>query len=447
MVSFYKPTKRKAKNVVSGPVRQQVVIDDWDWQGQGVVRGKPVMFVEGALPGEHCEVDVTQAARQVAHGKLIRVDKQNSARRDAFCPVAAECGGCQLQHVDPDEALRLRQQAINHKLLSVLPQSELNWCTPLTGQTPAYRRKARLAVDARREGKVRVGFRAKRDNKVVNIEHCPVLETSLSALISPLKQVLNLHGGARHIGHISLMAGDNVSQITLKATRPLATALTHALAELAKDKGVNLLLENQNGDITPLHKVEAVTCRVTENRYLKPQPNDFIQVNAAVNRAMVEQALAWLAVKPGEKIADWFCGLGNFSLALADAGATVQAVEGVAAMVQQGQQNALEQGIDTIDWRHADLSNPQRLTDCLAFASDKVLLDPSREGAQAAAEALAQHKVDCIVYVSCNPGTFIRDAAILAGGGYRIEKIGLVEMFPYTQHLEVMALFTSDSLA
>ena len=173
-----------------------------------------------------------------------------------------------------------------------------------------------------------------------------------------------------------------------------------------------------------------------------PGPNDFVQVNPLVNQKMIHQALAWLSPQPHERIADWFCGLGNFTLPIAKSGAEVQAVEGVAQMVQRAKENALAQGITNIDYLHLDLSDEKQVYEALAAGFDKVLIDPSREGALTVCHALAKAKPNTIVYVSCNPSTFSRDARVLLEQGYKMKKAGVIEMFPYTQHMEMMALFT-----
>lgn len=441
MVSFYKPGKGKSAKR-QAPARTEVSIDDWDWKGQGVVRGNPVKFVSGALPGERCDVTITRTRRRVAEGHVSRVIEPSEARQAPFCPVAGQCGGCQLQHVDSDAALVWRQQAIDQLLIKAIGENTLNWQPAITGPKPAYRRKARLAIDARNPDNIAIGYRAKRDNRVVDIEHCPVLVPSLSSLIAPLKAELLRHNGIRHIGHIGLLAGDAVSQVTIKTMRALSGECKASLSAFARTHQVNMLIESSDGEIMTLHQHALLHCTVAGERHLAPGPNDFIQVNGAVNQRMIRQALAWLEIQQGETVADWFCGLGNFSLALADAGANVQAIEGVADMVQRAKATAQAQGINSIDWQHLDLTNYEAVKQSLAANIHKVLLDPSREGASVVCQALAEQPVERVLYVSCNPSTFSRDAATLTGSGYQMEKLSLIEMFPFTQHLEMMALFT-----
>ncbi len=180
-----------------------------------------------------------------------------------------------------------------------------------------------------------MGFREKAGNAVIDIQHCPILQTELSALIAPLKKVLASHDNKRVLGHVSVLAGDNVEQVTVKHTQSLAKAYTDMMLDFAQQYRVNVLLEDAKGHITPLHLQAPLKCHTVDGYYLMPGPNDFVQVNPLVNQKMIHQALAWLSPQPHERIADWFCGLGNFTLPIAKSGAEVQAVEGVAQMVQR----------------------------------------------------------------------------------------------------------------
>ncbi|WP_414829836.1 23S rRNA (uracil(1939)-C(5))-methyltransferase RlmD [Alteromonas sp. H39] len=457
MVSFYKPGKSgkagtnrhtsnqhvKSQDRGGQPAQSRsVTIDSWDWQGLGVSRQHPVTFVDGALPGETCDVRIVKQQKNVAYATAIKVTEPSALRRTPFCPIADKCGGCQLQHVHADEALALREQALDSLWKKQLGLNDIPWQPALTGNHPAYRRKARLAVDARDSNAVRIGFRERRGKQVVDVESCPVLVTALNDLLPELRDVLMGHEGIRHVGHVSLLRGDNCSQVTVKITRPISQTMRDALTAFGEKLKVNVQLEGKDGNFQMLHDEAPVTCETEPGLYIAPQANDFVQVNREVNQQMISQAMAWLEPKPEERIADWFSGLGNFSLSLARRGAHVQAVEGVSEMVQRARANARKQGVENIDWLHLDLTKPHVIKQALSTGFDKVLLDPSREGALEVCEALAGSRTKKILYVSCNPSTWTRDAKVLLDSGYKMDKVGVLEMFPYTRHLEVMALFT-----
>lgn len=440
MVTFYKP-KGDSNNKAAAPV----TIDSLDWKGQGVAKGKTMHFVSGALPGETVAIKVTNSNKKVRSAHAIRVDNPSSHRVKPFCPVASRCGGCQLQHIESEAALSFRNLAIKEMLQRQLKFADEAWHTPISGPRPAYRRKARLALDARQPEKFKCGFREQQGKAVVDIHQCPVLLPTLSNLIAPLKKVLNSHENKRFLGHVSLLAGDNVAQVTIKHTQTLASQYVDAFASFASHHRVNLLLEDSKGAIQPVLVHAPLICSTLNGAYLTPGPNDFVQVNPAVNQQMIEQAIAWLSPSEGERIADWFSGLGNFTLPIAKRGAQVQAVEGVAEMVQRAKHNAREQGIDNVQWLQLDLFDEDSVLHALASGIDKVLIDPSREGALTVSHALVKAKPSTIVYVSCNPSTFSRDAEVLIEGGYTMDRAKVVEMFPYTQHMEMMARFTRQS--
>ncbi|MBO6226690.1 MAG: 23S rRNA (uracil(1939)-C(5))-methyltransferase RlmD, partial [Shewanella sp.] len=169
-------------------------------------------------------------------------------------------------------------------------------------------------------------------------------------------------------------------------------------------------------------------------------PGNFVQVNGQINKAMVAQAMDWLAPAPDERILDLFCGMGNFSLPLAKMGADVIGVEGVAEMVTQARVNAKANNLDKLTFYHGDLSVDLSLEPWMGKI-DKLLLDPTRAGAFESLQWLKKMKPRKVVYVSCNPASLARDSAVLLERGYRLQQLGLIDMFPQTHHIEAMALF------
>jgi len=435
-----------------------VSIDVLDWMGQGVSRGNPTYFVQGALPKEQCDVEILSVKKTVAQATTVKVVVPSEHRVEPFCPVFEQCGGCQLQHIEPQAALLQRDTALCEMMERQLSMSASAWQKPLSGKRPQYRRKARLAIDARNVDNVKLGFREAGSNKVVNVSTCPILTPTLTALPGLLQTCISGFDSAKYIGHISLMETDsnestNTAWVTIKHTKPLEASLLDTLITLAKEQCFSLSLENKRGAIRSLYDAtqsqplrdtaSSAKIYTVDGFWLSPSANDFVQVNKAVNEQMIYQALSWLDVGSDERVADWFCGLGNFTLPLAKTGAHVQAVEGVAEMVQRAKVNASAQGIENVEWLHLDLADETNVEQSLAHGFDKVLLDPSREGALTVCHALVKAMPKAIVYVSCNPSTFARDAKVLLDGGYAIEKAGAVEMFPFTHHMEMMALFTA----
>lgn len=439
MVSFYKPAKKSRKETVV----KTVSVDSLDMHGVGVSRSqKPIMFVEGALPGEQVKVKVISSQKQVSKAVTQRVLKASPLRVAPFCQYYGKCGGCQLQHISAQEALNEREQAMSDYWAHHLNITDLPWQPAITGTRPAYRRKARFAVDARNPKAAKIGFRQTNSKAIVDIDTCPVLELQLQTVMPALRDVLMSFSAIQHIGHIQALSGDNVAEFTIKATRDLPAALRDALVEFAINEKINIVIENTVGEFETLHREATLICKTAEAFYLTPTPDDFVQVNAQVNEKMVAQALDWLAADKDDTVADWFAGLGNFSFPLSRHAGHVYAVEGVASMVQKGQAAAQQQGIENITWQHLDLNDAVSVKNALGHGVTKILLDPSREGAAEVCRQIGAARTRQVLYVSCNPNSFTRDARIMLDAGYKIEKIGLIEMFPYTRHLEVMALFS-----
>ena len=441
----------KSKNAADTSESQKpntVTIEDLDWMGNGVVRGNPMVFVEGALVGETCDIEVVSSKKKVINARATNIHSPSDERQAPFCPVFDVCGGCQLQHIKPDAALVQRDRALKVMMERHLAMKPHVWQAPLAGPRPQYRRKARLAIDARNPNQIKLGFREANSNNVINVETCPILVDPLSKLIGPLRDVLAGFESARHIGHISLIAGDNTSHLVIKHTKALEAELIDAVSELVNTSssvgvyGIELKLENKQGQIRSVGRGTDMVMNTVNGCSISPSANDFIQINKVVNEKMVNQAIGWLNPKPNERIADWFSGLGNFTLPIAKLGAKVQAVEGVAEMVRRAKDNAQQQGIENVEWLHLDLADKTNVEASLQLGFDKVLLDPSREGALTVCHALVKALPKTIVYVSCNPSTFSRDAKVLIEGGYEMEKAGVAEMFPFTHHMEMMALFT-----
>jgi 23S rRNA (uracil1939-C5)-methyltransferase len=222
------------------------------------------------------------------------------------------------------------------------------------------------------------------------------------------------------------------------------------LVAFADMHGVELWLQTGGpGTVTPFHPRNATLA------YTLPEfdvavpfaPTDFTQVSAAVNRVLVRRAVALLAPQPGERVADFFCGLGNFTLPIARRGAIVAGIEGNAALVRKAEANAARNGLSGVtSFVVANLFVATRESVAALGPFDRALIDPPREGAVELVKSLPhrddERALERVVYVSCNPATLARDAAVLVHDRrYRLSAAGVVNMFPHTAHVESMAVF------
>lgn len=474
MVQTFRPPKKSPRKKSKGAQQKlplvELHIDAMDHEGLGVAKNhQPIVFVAGALPGETCRVALTEQKKNFCKGKVQEVILPSAERTDPFCPHFNECGGCQTQYIEHHTMLGLKQQAVSNLLrklagLDVTEQSADEslgnvWQAPIVANGQHYRRKARLAVDFRRENQPRIGYRGKGSNEVINISECAVLQTDLQKLLQPLSVLCPQLSSTRAIGHIELLQGDQLSEKEIVVSQPLVVfRMTKTipdtdkalLAGFAKAQQCHLALEFKTGEYEVLVGEEAaIYYSLSQDVQMRVQPNDFMQVNAEVNRQLVNTALDWLNLTPQDKVLDLFCGIGNFSLPMANKVEQVFGLEGIPDMVQRAQNNAQLNGIDNVEFFCKDLEQKDALQKWTKVGINKVVLDPSRAGAKQLMAQIVELKPEKVLYVSCNPATFGRDIAVLTselagskkGSLYSLDKIALLDMFPYTAHTEVVSLF------
>ncbi|MGX9461929.1 23S rRNA (uracil(1939)-C(5))-methyltransferase RlmD [Shewanella sp. A14] len=451
MAQFFQAKPNKSKQLSA---KLSLSVTQLDHLGAGIAQhqGK-VVFIPGVLPGETATVQFVEQKKSYAKAKLITIDVASTNRVQPHCPHYHQCGGCDLQHMDTIAQRNHKQVALVDLISKLSNAKSIETdiiAAPLVGEAWHYRRRARLAtVFDKKSQRLQLGFRAGNSNKIVSIQQCPVLAEPLSALITPLAVNLNQLKAKSCLGHVELTQADNGNFVVLRVTKVLPASDIRWLTGFAEKHQLNLLLQDDAGQLTQLYPLlhaenilarlpyyhlaqESVSCSFT--------PGNFVQVNGAINQAMVDQAVEWLEPQAGERILDLFCGVGNFSLPLALKAADVIGVEGVPEMVQQAKQNAVDNQLGNVTFYHADLS-ADLSTQTWLGKIDKLLLDPARAGAFESLQWLQKMQPKKVVYVSCNPASLARDSSVLLANGYRIAKVGLVDMFPQTHHIEAMVLF------
>lgn len=428
-------------------------VESLDHEGQGVahVDGK-VVFIEGALPGEIVEFEVRRRKPAYDVATATRVIRQSSQRITPRCAHFGVCGGCSMQHLDPRAQVAAKQRVLEDNLQRIGQVRAESMLPPVHGPAWGYRYRARLSVrDVRKKGGVLVGFHEKRSSYVADMRECHVVPAAISALLVPLRTLVESLSIRDRMPQIELAIGDAVTVLVFRNLEPLTAADEKALRAFADEHGVCVYLQPKGPEtVVRLHPMDAPALDYVLPEFdlrLPFSPAEFTQVNHEVNRILVRRAMALLDPQPGERIADLFCGLGNFSLAIARRGAHVHGIEGSAALVRRAQENAAANGLNDVSTFAAkDLFavTPEDVAGwgCL----DKLLIDPPRDGAMAVVKALAEPFPQRIVYVSCSPGTLARDAGVLVNvHGYRLAAAGVVNMFPHTSHVESIALFERSS--
>lgn len=422
--------------------KQTLTIERLAHDGRGIAfHDGRTWFVEGVLPGEQAEVRVLGARSQVVDARLERLIEASPARQPERCRHARDCGGCTLQHATHADQLALKQRTLADQLQRFAELVPERWAEPLTGPAFGYRRRARLAVrwdDA--AGRLEVGFRAAASQRIVALTECPVLVQPLQSLALALPDALRALANPRAIGHVELFSG-TAQALLVRHVTPLPPEDIQRLRAFCDAHQAQLWLQGA-GAPEPAGPAQPLGYRLERwDLTLAWRPGDFVQVNAVVNEAMIDQALDWLAPQPGERVLDLFCGLGNFALPLARQGAEVIGVEGVRDMFERAAGNAERNGLGHAHFYQADLSKPLADAPWARGGFGAVLLDPPRDGAFELVQQMSRLGARRVVYVSCNPATLARDAAALGRQGFRLRQAGVLDMFPQTAHVEAMAYF------
>ena len=441
MVQFFKP-KATRPAVFTSPIT--VKIDRWDHQGRGMVKvnGKTV-FVDGALPGETVVANIDQEKKEYAKASTIKVITGAAERETPLCRHYHECGGCDLQHVNMASQLAYKGESLLALVAKFARVSDVALAPTLAGEPLGYRRSARFGLQYQaKQRRLAMSFRRKNSNQLFQQNECPVLAPQLEALITPVHQVLQQLSIVEKLGHVAFYLAEQGPAILLRHLKALTKADMQRLIEFADKYQVYWFLQGNDNLVQALHHEVQLSYPLPQWQLnIQFTPNNFIQVNDSVNQKMIAQALAWLDVQPDDRVLDLFSGLGNFSLPLATKAKQVVGIEGIDAMVEQATLNAEQAGLTNVSFYQADLSSDFSQQPWAQEAFNKALLDPARDGALFVTEHLAKLNCDRIVYVSCHPATMARDAQVLLERGYQLTRLGLIDMFPHTAHMESMALF------
>ena len=427
-------------------------IESLDHEGKGIARhdGK-VMFIEGALPGESVDAAIYRRKPAFEQGYATRISNENSARTTPDCGFFGLCGGCSLQHMNLPMQVAAKQRVLEDNLWHIGKVRPEQVLPAIHGPGWGYRHRARLTVrNVLKKGTVLVGFHEKRSSFVADMTSCEVLPRRISDLLLPLRELVGSLSIRARLPQIELALTETADVLVLRILEPLLPEDEAALRAFADRHGVVFWLQPGGpGTEYAFHPPRAGKPYYTLPEFgvqIRFMPTDFTQVNHAINQVLVRRALALLDPQPGERIADLFCGLGNFTLPIARSGAQVTGIEGSAGLIERAQQNAQRNGLG---------ANTRFLTldlfkiDAAAWAAlgtfDKLLIDPPRDGAMELVKLIGADGPRRIVYVSCNPATLARDAEVLtAVHGYRLCAAGIINMFPHTAHVESMALFERE---
>ncbi|MBI3283689.1 MAG: 23S rRNA (uracil(1939)-C(5))-methyltransferase RlmD [Burkholderiales bacterium] len=432
---------------------------DMDARGVGHLQnedGTPgkVVFVEGALPGELVGFSTFKKKASWEAANMTDLLRESSQRIKPKCEFFGTCGGCSMQHLEPNAQVAMKQRVLEDNLWHIGKVRAETMLRPIYGPTWGYRFRARLSVrHVQKKGTVLVGFHEKKSRYVANMETCEILPPHISTMLMPLRSLVASLSIVEALPQIELAIGEGVTAMVLRIMAPLTAEDERKLSLFADQHNVQWWLQTGGPDTaTPYYPA------VSDLHYLLPEfgvkmpfkPTDFTQVNHHINRVLVARALRLLDVQKSERIADLFCGLGNFTLPIATLAKEVVGIEGSIALTERALENARHNGLDaktSFSTRNLFEITADDFIKLGRF--DRFLIDPPRDGAMAVCQALIdlgrvapEFKPKRLVYVSCSPSTLARDAGMLVNeAGYRLTYAGVVNMFPHTSHVESMAVF------
>jgi 23S rRNA (uracil1939-C5)-methyltransferase len=419
--------------------------------GRGVthIDGKAV-FVDGALPGEEISFFYTGRSRKYDEGKICEIFQASAERVEPYCAHFDICGGCSLQHQAADRQIYSKQQTLLDNLERIGKVSPGRVLEPLTGPVWGYRNKARLGVKfVRKKGRVLVGFREKRAPYLADIRRCEVLHPSVGERIEALAELVQGMQARERIAQIEVAVGEDVTALVFRNLDPLSEEDSTTLRDYGRSSGLHIYLQPKGPDSVGLLWPENSQLHYSLPEYgvdVQFLPLDFTQVNPVINHSMIQQALSLLEPEAGHRVLDLFCGLGNFTLPIAQQAEHVTGVEGEAGLVQRARDNASRNEVHNAEFHAVDLSEDPVGQGWMSQGYDRILLDPPRSGAEEMVKHIGKLGAERIVYVSCHPGSLARDAGVLVNTlGYSLEAAGVMDMFPHTTHVESMALFVRDS--
>nr|NDG07576.1 23S rRNA (uracil(1939)-C(5))-methyltransferase RlmD [Oxalobacteraceae bacterium] len=429
-----------------------------------------VIFVEGALPGELVRFTSYRRKPKWEAAELTELLRSSALRTSPKCHYFGICGGCAMQHLHPSAQVAIKQRVLEDNLFHIGRVRPHHVLRPIHGPDWGYRYRARLSVRfVEKKGGVLIGFHERRSSFIADMRTCEILPPKVSAMLQPMRGLIGSLSIRDRLPQIELAVGEREAEfkfeyqdeqvivLVLRIMAPLSNEDEHLLKAFADQWGIEWWLQTKGPDTAmpwypqkhPLHY------RLPEFGVVMPfKPTDFTQVNHQINSVLVSRALRLLQVQPTDRVADLFCGLGNFTLPLATQAREVLGIEGSSALTERAVSNAKLNGLDQKTFFSSRNLFEFTLDDLRALGKfDRMLIDPPREGAMEVCKAIAEAKEQApdvqparIVYVSCNPATLARDAGMLVNvGGYQLSQAGVVNMFPHTAHVESIAVFDRPS--
>lgn len=432
----------------------ETTIIDLLLDGRGVAdqEGKKV-FIPFTIPGERVLYQPRKKKKKFDEARLLEILEPAAERVPAKCEYFTVCGGCTSQHIETKAQLAFKQASVIETIRRIGRVEVQHIAPPMSDKVWHYRRRARLAVKyVEKKGRALVGFREKDAPYVADMLGCEVLHPNIGELISPLSDLISAFSIRDKVPQIECSVAENATSMVFRVLAPPSDGDLESLASFSKQYDIRIYLQTKGLDtVKPLYDEEfdepMYFTMPSGNVRLEFSPVDFIQVHHEINQRMVQQAIDWLELSSQDCVLDLFCGLGNFTLPISTIVKKVLGIEGDGNLVERARHNAMINGCTQAQFEAVDLFGVDENCEWLQQRWDAAVIDPPRAGAREVISTLHQVAPEKILYVSCHPGTLARDAEVLVHElGYQCARVGVMDMFPHTGHVETMALFVKRKL-
>ena len=439
-------SRRSKAKLPQEPV--EMTIEDLTHDGRGVAKwNDKVVFVQNALPGEVVMAKLNRKTRNYNEALAVEILTASKDRVDPKCEFYTVCNGCSMMHLREEKQIEFKFNTLKSNFYKIGHVEPKAWMTPLTDSHWNYRRRARLSAKwVTAKDKMLVGFREKNGRFVADMNHCEVLEKSLVDLLQPLASLFAQMTIKAFIPQVECSMGDDATSLIIRHMKPFTIEDLDKIKVFASQHGLQIYLQSKGPNT-----VVALETYADALNFILPEyklryeflPNDFIQVNRRMNEKMIAQTMRLMNIKADDVVLDLFCGLGNFTLPMAQQAAQVVGVEGEQQLVDRAIHNAALNQLDQVQFYAADLTQDHTMSEWFQKPFTKVLIDPPRSGAWEILPLIAATSAKTLVYVSCHPASLARDTDRLVNElGFTLESAGVMDMFPHTSHVESMAVFT-----
>ena len=412
------------------------------FRGYGVARidGK-VAFIPHSVTGDKAQVEIIKEKKNYLTGRLTRLIEPSPWRVDPPCPYFGLCGGCQWQHIDYSIHGELKKEILKEVLIRLGGSKEIPPIAVTSSHDPyAYRVRVQLKVKGNT-----IGYYQEKSNHIVEIDRCPISHPLVNQIILFLQKEMSSFPPLKEIDiNVSPEEGKGVLILhPLSFRQGFKNSLKAFLRDHPMIKGLSIV---RRGGFQPMGdpflniSIPLNRPRLGKMIRLRASAESFFQVNLKQNQTLIETVLNFSDVKENERVLDLYAGIGNLTLPLAIEAKEIFGIEENRMAIEDARFNAEKNGISNCDFI------PGRVEDILKRwekgRPDLVVLDPPRTGCKAIADQIAGLKPEKIVYVSCEPTHLSRDLRLFSKNGYHLQRLGLIDMFPQTYHMEVVGLLT-----